>query len=336
MANLMDNQIGMAVETVYNTPVTVTRFLPYIDGTDGQWDTRQRQGQGIFVATKRLFRGDRRVLPIGQGQVTIKTELASRQGGLLLEAATGVSTYSLIGGTASLIGFRTSVTGTVLKSYTIQLGKVRNDGTVDPETYAGCTAVSFEIECPEDGIPTISVVFDARSFTTVTALATASYTAGAFLFDQSQGAATVGGSVTWPTTTTLATGGTAFGNFQSWKLSVSQTTDISRWVLGSRNQPTVSMLDATFGGDAEYNDVVLRTSYLAGTAIPVVVTHTTTEVLTTGFSQFQVGIPQLFLKSPVLPPMSADTAVVSVEGDITFDGTNEGFYISYRTADTTV
>jgi hypothetical protein len=80
----------------------------------------------------------------------------------------------------------------------------------------------------------------------------------------------------------------------------------------------------------------LRTSYLAGTAIPVVFTHTTTEVLTTGFSQFQVGIPQLFLKSPVLPPMSADTAVVSVEGDITFDGTNEGFYISYRTADTTV
>jgi hypothetical protein len=334
MANRMDNQIGMAKESTYNTPVTVTRFYPVLDGTEGNWDTRQRQGMAVFVGSKRTYRGDRRVLPIGQGEITLKTELASRQGGILLEAACGLSTSTLVSGTTYLQRHLTSVTGTVLPSYTIQLGKVRNDGTVDPETYSGCTAVSFEIECPKDGIPTISVKFDARSVATATALATASYTAGAYLFDASQGAAGVGGTLTVPTTTALGSGLTVFGNFVSWKLTVDHNADTERWVLGGRNQPTVGIMDIDFSGDAEYNDTTLRTSYLAGTSLPVTVTHSTTEVLSTGASQLQLAIPQLFLKSPVLPGMTDETEVVSIAGTPTYDGTNEVFYLMYRTADT--
>lgn len=335
MANRMENQVGLLKETTYGTPVTPSRFYPYLDGTDGQYDTRQRQGQSIFVSSKRGWRGDRRVLPKGIGVITIKTELASRQGGALFELATGVATSTLISGTTYYQKFLTSVPGTVLPSATIQLGKVRNDGTVDPETYAGCTAVSWEIECPEDGILMISVVFDALSMTTATGLASASYTSGAFLYDSSQGSITVGGSVTQPTGTSLATGGTAFNNLQSWKLAVNQQADIGRWVVApnGRNQPTVGTLAPEFTADAEYNDLTLRTAYLAGTGVPVVITHTTTEVLSTGFSQFQLSIPQVFLKSPVLPPMNDETSVVKIAGDVTFDGTNELFYLLFRTAD---
>jgi hypothetical protein len=222
----------------------------------------------------------------------------------------------------------------VLPSFTIQLGKTRNDGTVDAETYAGCTAVSCTIECPEDGIVTIEVVFDARSVSYVTALATASYTAAAYLFDHSQGAAGVGGTLTVPTTAALATGLTAFANFRSWQLTWDNSADTSRWVIGGRNQPTVGQISPEFTGNAEYNDTTLRTSYLAGTALPVTVTHTTTEVLSAGNSQFQVVIPQLFLKSPMTPNLNADTSVVSISGDVTFDGTNAPFYLCYRTADT--
>lgn len=335
MANLMDNQVGLKKETTYNTPVTVDRFYPYLDGTAGDWNTRQRQGQSIFVSVKRGWRGDRRVLPIGQGVITIKTELCSRQGGALLDLCHGVSTVTAItGGTQQ--NYTTGVTGTVLPSATIQLGKVRNDGTVDVETYSGCTAVSFELECPEDGILTISVTFDARAFTTATALATAAYTAGAFLFDASQGSATLGGTFTAPTTTVLGTATTAFANFRSWKLVVDQSADTGRWVLGARNQPTVGMLSPTFSGDAEYNDTVLRTAYLAGTGIPLVITHTTTEVVAPGFSQVSLAIPQLFLSAPILPPMGADTAVVSVTGDVTYNNTLDLFFTSIRTADTTL
>lgn len=333
MANRTDNQIGIKKETTFNTPVTVDRFYPYLDGTEADWDTRQRQGQSVFVSTKRGWRGDRRVLPIGQGVITIKTELASRQGGVLLDLATGVSTVTAITGGAQEV-FTTSITGTTLSSATIQVGKVRNDGTVDVETYSGCTAVSFEIECPEDGILTISVTFDARNFTTATGLATASYTAGAFLFDHSQGAGFVGGAVVVPTTLVLGTVATSFGNFRSWKLAVDQNADIGRWVVGGRNQPTVGLAPPTFSAVAEYNDTTLRTAYLAGTSLPVAINHTTTEVVGAGFSQLQLLIPQLFLASPVLPPVSMETSTVNITGTCTFNGTNELWYLVMRTADT--
>jgi hypothetical protein len=178
------------------------------------------------------------------------------------------------------------------------------------------------------------VVFDARNFTTATSLAVASYTANAYLFDQSQGAAGVGGTLTAPTTTTLASGLTPFANFRSWKLEVDQQADTDRWVMGSRNQPTMGLITPKFTADAEYNDVVLRTAYLAGTALPVTLTHTTSEVISTGNSQLQVVMPQVFLKSPVLPSMGDDTTVVSIDADVTYNGTNELFWIIVRTADT--
>lgn len=336
MANRMDNQVGMKLETVYNTPVTVDRFYPYIDGTEGDWDTRQRQGQGIFVSQRRVWRGDRRVLPIGQGEITLKCELASRQAGVLLEAAAGTSVITAITG-GSQGNFTSSIPNTSMKSYTIQLGKVRNDGTIDAETYAGCTAKSFKIECPEDDILTIEVTFDCRSFTTATALATVSYVDGAYLFDQSQGAAGLGGTLVSPTTTTLGSGLTPFANFRSWTLDVDHNADTDRWVLGGRNIPTVGIMEATFSGDAEYNDTTLRTQYLAGTGAPLTITHTTTEVVGAGFSQFQLVIPQLFFKSPVLPPMSDETAVVGVEADITTaNGTLDPFTLCLRTASTVI
>lgn len=331
MAQRYENQVGMKRETTYNVGVTVDRFYPYIDGTEGDWDTRQRQGQGIFVGTKRAWRGDRRVLPIGQGEITLKCELASRQAGVLLEAATGVSVVTAITG-GSQQNFTPSITGTSMPSYTIQLGKVRNDGTVDAETYTGCTAKSFEIECPEDDILTLSVTFDVRGFTIGTALATVSYVSGAYLFDHSQGAAGLGGTLTVPTTTVLGTGPTAFPNFRSWKLECDHQVDDGRWVLGSRNIPTVGMAEITFSGDAEYNDLTLRGQYLAGTGFPVLLTHTTAETVGAGFSAFQVAIPQMFLKSPVLPPMTDETSVVGIEADVTFDGTNDPFIIAMRTS----
>jgi len=334
MANRQENQVGIKAETTYNVAVTVDRFYPYIDGTEGNWDTRQRQGQGIMVGTRRGWRGDRRVLPIGQGEVTIKSEIGSRQFGLLLEAAAGIGTVTAITG-GSQQNFTPTVTGTTMpKSYTIQLGKVRNDGTIDTETYAGCTAVSAELECPEDDIITLSVTAESLTNQPGVGLATASYTAASYLFDHSQGAGGLGGTLTVPTTTALATGLTAFTSFRSWKLSWEQNADIERWVIGGRNQPTVGTIDPQFEADVEYNDLSLRTPYLAGASIPVYTTHTTTEVVGSGFSQLQVVIPQLFFESPVLPPMSDETAVVGVTGHATFNGSNDLFYVCYRTADT--
>jgi hypothetical protein len=94
------------------------------------------------------------------------------------------------------------------------------------------------------------------------------------------------------------------------------------------------MLSPVFTGDAEYNDVTLRTSFLAGTSLPVVINHTTAEVVGAGNSSFQLAIPQLYLSAPILAPVTTDTSVISVTGDVTYNGVNELFYSVYRTADT--
>jgi hypothetical protein len=91
-----------------------------------------------------------------------------------------------------------------------------------------------------------------------------------------------------------------------------------------------------FSADAEYNDTVLRALYLAGTVFPVTITHSTTEALSTGVSQFQIGIPALTLKSPVLPPMNDETTVVGISGDVLWDTINEGLYVMVRTASATL
>lgn len=333
--NLMDNQWGMATETTYNTPVTVTRFYPWLDDVKSAFDTRRRDPAGIFAASNRTRRTDRSFLPIGQGSVTVKAEVASRQGALLLTAACGVGTLTLVSGATNQVNITGAITGVLLPSYTIQVVKIRNDGTPDAETYSGCTAMSAELECPEDGIMTITVVFDARAFSSAVGVAAFSVTSGAFLFDASQGVGGLGGTLTAPTATALATGLTVFGNWRSYKLAWDNTADNGRWVLGGRNQPTVGELKPVFSGSAEYNDTVLRAAFLAMTISPVTVTHATAEVLSVGFSTFQLCIPAVLWDSG-FPDASETTVVQDVSGTVKYNGTLAPFFLVLRTADTVI
>lgn len=333
MVNLMDNQWGMALEGTYNTPVTVTRFYTWLDDVNSNWDIRRRDPAGLFPASNRTRRMDRVFLPIGQGTVVVKTELASRQGALLANAAMGVSTLTAITG-GSQIMLTPGITGTVLPSYTIQVVKVLNNGSQSAETYAGCTAVSAEIEVPDDGIATIMVTFDARSYTTATAIATFAITAGAFLFDASNGAAGLFGTLTAPTTTTLATGLTAYANVKTWKLAWDNTADTARWVLGGRNQPTIGELKPVLTATVEFNDTIVQAAYLGLTAMPFTATHTTAEVLSTGNSQFQCVIPASYLDTGI-PEAVETTATQDIQATVKYGTAGlPPFYLIWRTADT--
>jgi hypothetical protein len=171
--------------------------------------------------------------------------------------------------------------------------------------------------------------------TTATAVATFAVTAGAFLFDASNGVGGLGGTLTAPTTIALGTGLTVFGNWRTWKLAWDNTADNGRWVLGSRNQPVVGELKPVFTGSAEYNDLTLRAAYLGMTLSPLTITHTTAEVLSVGFSQLQIVIPGLYWDAGI--PDAAETTVVQdVSGTVKYNGTLAPFYIVMRTADTVV
>jgi hypothetical protein len=65
-----------------------------------------------------------------------------------------------------------------------------------------------------------------------------------------------------------------------------------------------------------------------------VITHTTTELVAALPTLLQLAIPQLFLSSPILPPMTLDTTVVGISGTTTYNGTNDPWALVVRTADT--
>ena len=339
MAALTDSQIGIKKESTYGTPVTVDRFYTMEEGTTYSYEPRRRQSMGLQVGS-RFPLGARSVMRTPQAEVTLKVALQSKHLGLLWEAGLGVIAHTVVSGSTYQQRAHTGITGVVLPSYTIQIGHVRNDGNVDPKTFAGCTAKSLELDFPgedsDDG-PTLTIVFDALSMATATGLASASYATSPYLFDASQcaGGMGLGGSVTVPTTTALGSGPTSFADVKSWNLKVEHGVDVGRWVQTAqrRNQPTAGVPKATLTAEIEYNALTVPTAIIAGTLLPFYATYTTSEALSSGFSQFQAVIPQMVLNKD-LPAPSRETVVMSVEADILEDGTNEAVYIVHRTADT--
>jgi hypothetical protein len=334
MATLLDDRWAMKRETVYNTPVTVDRFYPMLDGTEGMWDPRPRQGQGMQGGTGRHGPlGSRRFLPIGQGKLKTLAELESKAAGVLLDGALGVSSVNAITGGSQQV-FHLGIAGTVLPSATIQMVKVLNGGSESVETYAGCTAAKIVIEQPEDDIATIEVEWDARSISTIVAAATPTYAVAPVLFDHYQGAVSLGGAFTAPTTTALAAVATSFADFVSWKLEIDQTIDDSRWVVGSRNQPVVGTPKIKFSGKVEFNATTLTAGIINGTKFPWQQTWTTAETLGAGFTQLQVAIPQLSLLGDLPKVSPGETRQLDLKADVTWDGTNRDVYVVYRTTDT--
>ena len=336
MSTLLDHRFGMKKEATYNVPVVVDRFYPFIDGTESDWDPRPRQSAGQQGGTGRhALLGSRRYLPIGQGMVKLKVELESKAGGVLLDFAFGVSTTTVItGGTQQL--FHPGIPGTFLPSATIQVVKVQNSGseTGSVETYSGCTAKKVTIEQPEDDIATIEVECDARSVTTATAAASQTYASAPVIFDHYQGAVGLGGTLVAPTTTLLASGLTPFADMREWKLEIDQSIDDSRWVIGSRNQPTVGIPKIKFSGKAEFNATTLTAGLIAGTKFPFYQTWTTTETLGAGNTQLQVVVPQLSLLKGLPKVKPGETVMVDLSADVTNDGTNRDVWVVYRTTDT--
>jgi hypothetical protein len=305
-----------------------------LDETDSNWDPRPRQSTAVQGGNgRRADLGSRRYVTIGQGSLKLKAELESKAGGVLLDWAFGVSSVNVITGGSQQV-FHTQIAGTLMPSATVQVVKVLNTGSESVETYSGCTASKITIEQPEDDIATILVEADARSFTTATGAATAAYATGPTLFDHYQGACGLGGTLTAPTTTALATGLTAFADFRSWKLEIDQSLDDGRWVIGSRNQPLAGKPKIKFTGKVEYNSTTLSTALIAGTKLPWYQTWTTTETLGAGTTQAQLVVPQLSLTKGLPQTKGGETTIQDLDAEVTSDGANRDVILVIRTTDT--
>ena len=273
MASVLDAQFGIADETTYGTPVTVSRFYEVNPGDGFDFRPNRVQGNGMRVGAVGA-RKARRVTPNGDYGGSFNLDVLSKGFGLLINKFMGgTPTANVITG-----GFQYNhILGGPLKPFTGQLGvpRIQADGStvIDPFTATGCTIPSFGFSMDNADILKLKFDIDARDLATATALATASYPAASNLFSFA-GAFLYGGAYTAPTTTALAVGATPLANITSWNMDVTRNADVARFLAGQggkKSIPIPGQAAATGTIGIEYSDTVYRDAFLADTDLTLVV-----------------------------------------------------------------
>jgi hypothetical protein len=340
MPTMLDHQVGWKVESTYGTAVTVDRFAEFLPGSSIDWDPNVVQGKGLRVGA-RTARSARRVPLIGKGSGKLQLELTSKGLGTLFQSAFGIGASTLVSAGLYQQNFNTEVTGSYLPSFTLQEGVVKPGGTVDTYTAAGCTFSKFEIEMPGDGIATFSGDFDFLTLATNVALATASYPTSPTLYASGMpvtGAMQVGGTLTAPTTTALASlASSTNAVVKSWKLSVDHSIDTKRDRLGGRSQPTAGECKISLSATVEYDattGATFRDAQIGQTAMPILLNATTAEVIGSGNAALQIVLPAAFVGKGAIPvPSAGEVITTDIEFDVLDNLTNDPLALCLRTAD---
>lgn len=279
----LDAQVGFAAETVVGTPVTVTKFVEftkeslaykptYVEPT-GLRAGRKYKRAGRVVQSRKTVEG------------SLEIEWPTRGIGLLVAHMLGSSAVpTQIAATPAYRQLH--VPGGFLgKSLTIQAGRPEpSSGVVRPHTYSGCKIKSWEFKLASDGVATLAVEIDGWDESTVTALAVASYPAGAQLFPFQQGTLKLGGTPATASGELAVTGGVTVATIIT-EISIKGETPLAteRYGIGQsgtkreqleNNFPTITgSLSAEFNR-AELYDLLKSNSTFAmdfaltGSAIP--------------------------------------------------------------------
>jgi hypothetical protein len=235
----LDAQLGLALETTWGTPVTVTKFLE-INTESLKWEPAYLEPTGLRVGQK-YKRASRLVRSRETVSGGFEVPFATRTMGTLIKAALGstVTTPTLVLGSAYK---QVHNPGDFLgKSLTVQVGRPETSGTIRPHTYEGCKITGWEFSVSDGEVAKFSVDVDGQTELTATALATAAYAAApvAELFSfKDVTVFKMGGTVSGVTELAVA-GGTAVPAttvVKSFSLKASNGMASDRYGLGNLGQ----------------------------------------------------------------------------------------------------
>lgn len=342
MTTQLDSSIGIKKETTYGTAVTVDHFPEFLSESF-EWKPSYMVGKGLRPGS-RVSRVERRTLGKNWVEGDLEIEACARGVGIFWEALMGQATSTQIGAGPAYQHNFTLTNTDPFPTYTIQKGiPLLNGGAVQPHTFAGAACTRGSISVGTGEVVKLRTSWNAKSVDTATAYAAPSYiVTGQELFNFFQGTLTLGGVVTNPTTTALATGGTVVNNILDFSLDIDNKLDTNGFAFGSggkqARRPHIGYTEITGKMTAEFDAVTLRDLYLNNTAVPLTLTFTTATQLQTGvFNTLQITIPNLKLDGEL--PKAVTDGVVTQSVDFTvLDGGVSGVapvYVVMRNTDTT-
>jgi hypothetical protein len=247
-------QIGWKSESVFGTAVTVDTFPAGLLDESIKQDIARIESKGI-----RAGRRVQQTWAVGARTISgdINQELWNQPLATLLThmfgtvATTGTGPYVHTATPGSLTG----------KSLTIQAGRPDTSGTVRAFTYAGCKIASWELACKVGDIPTLKSTVSAKSETTATALASASYDSDGAPFTFVQGS--------------LSIAGTDVATVSDLSLKASNSLKTDRFFVGAdttSEQLETAFRDYTGTFTAEFEALTNYALYTAGTESALVLT----------------------------------------------------------------
>jgi hypothetical protein len=195
MATIFDQYFGVSDETTYGTAVAPTKFYAFqSEGIEGKYERIESEA---IRAGARVLRTDRFAVNPKGAEGDVKLEVLSGGYDFWLKHMMG----TLVTGTPA--GGFTTYTATLGdingKSFTAQVGRVDNTGTLFPFTYEGGKVKEWEIANAVDELLTLSCTMDFAKETIgagtgAYAAATPTFTANTKLFSFNSGTVTVAGS----------------------------------------------------------------------------------------------------------------------------------------------
>ena len=331
MTTFQDCSLGLSKESTYGTSVTPARFLEFTSETF-DYAKNVVQGEGLRVGS-RVNRSGRRVVTTSDAGGDFEMECLSKGMGLVWEQCMGTGTSTLVSASTYQQVFTLADT---MPSATWQKGIPRYDGTVDPYTFTGGMVDSFELEFGNGEIAKLKATVDARDVTTATAYATPSYSSAANLFHFANGSLSTG-TVTAPTTTTLASSVTSLGNVRSGNIKVAHNLGTSRYnygAAGKKAKPATGRRDITGTLTVEFDSTTFADAVLAETPMSLVLTFSA-GVLGVGNETLQVVLSEIKLDGKLPTTNGGDEVTVDLEFTALDNLTaTQPMWVVTRTADT--
>lgn len=308
MGTQLDASVGLSVaETTFGTPVTVTKFYEYLEETFDAGLT-YTQGEGYRVGS-RFPRSTRRALSLTEANGDLTIEACAKGMGALFKAALGTVTTTQRATTGVYQQVHTPAASDFLSSYTLQKGVPILGAGTQAYTFPGSVCSGFELSCPNGDRATLRTSWISRECRTDISYAAPSYVSetGQEVFTFKDAALTIGGTVTMPTTTALATGGTAANDVRELTVTFSNNLDTDGNNIGSagkrsRKPAITGFADPVTGSmTAEFDATTLADAYLNNTSLALVLTFTGTTVIGTGSDTpvLQVVLPDVRLDGEV-------------------------------------
>ena len=314
MATPQDFSLNVKEESTYGTYVAPTRALEYLDGTELMTEVEFYDGVGMKSGNRGP--NEDRAIEVQRGVTgKVVVEAATKGLGPLLDAAVGDSAVTLVSGSTYQHNF---YPGDAPASLTIQQGVPQTTaGTVDVYSFLGCMIPSWSFSVGRGSEAKFEFDIVGRSLDTGESLASLTYPSGAAVYSFKDAAATYGGTVTAPTTTALASGGTAATGIAEFTLNVDNKLNIDRRYFGSaglRSKPIVGgYREITGSFTAVYEGTAFRDDYLANTSRSLVVTLTSASALSTGYATLQFVLPAIKLRSAPIVSNNGDIVEVSYD-----------------------